>query len=73
MVGVASDEEILDDEAPLMEDEITKVDKLAAKIAKALKNPENKSPEDQNNIKQARKAMNKGDIKAAEKIVKPYN
>jgi hypothetical protein len=46
---------------------------LAAKIAKALKNPENKSPEDQNNIKQARKAMNKGDIKAAEKIVKPYN
>jgi hypothetical protein len=46
---------------------------LAAKIAKALKNPENKSAEDQNNIKQARKAMNKGDIKAAEKIVKPYN
>jgi len=46
---------------------------LAAKIAKALKNPENKSAEDQNNIKQARKAMNKGDIKSAEKIVKPYN
>ena len=55
------------------EDEVTKTDKLAAKIAKALKNPENKSTEDQNNIKQARKAMNKGDIKAAEKIVKPYN
>jgi NACalpha-BTF3-like transcription factor len=72
MVGVASDEEILDD-APMMEGEITKVDNLAAKIAKALKNPENKSAEDQNNIKQARKAMNKGDIKAAEKIVKPYN
>ena len=73
MVGVASDEEVLDNEAPLMEDEVTKTDKLAAKIAKALKNPENKSAEDQNNIKQARKAMNKGDIKAAEKIVKPYN
>jgi len=73
MVGVASDEEILDDEAPMMEGEVTKTDKLAAKITKALKNPENKSAEDQNNIKQARKAMNKGDIKAAEKIVKPYN
>jgi len=72
MAGVASDEEMLN-EAPMMEDEVTKVDKLAAKIAKALKNPENKSAEDQNNIKQARKAMNKGDIKAAEKIVKPYN
>jgi hypothetical protein len=72
MVGVASDEEMLDD-APMMEGEVTKVDKLAAKIAKALKNPENKSAEDQNNIKQARKAMNKGDIEAAEKIVKPYN
>jgi len=59
--------------SPMMEGEVTKVDKLAAKIAKALKNPENKSPEDQNNIKQARKAMNKGDIKTAEKIVKPYN
>jgi hypothetical protein len=125
MVGVASDEEILDDEAPMMEDKgdkhvvmkgnkfytgtefvddikdamkynldsatmVAKREKgmvytpkkmnensaeetLAAKIAKALKNPENKSAEDQNNIKQARKAMNKGDIKAAEKIVKPYN
>ena len=72
MVGVASDEEVIDD-APMMEGEVTKVDKLAAKIAKALKNPENKSAEDQNNIKQARKAMNKGDIEAAEKIVKPYN
>jgi hypothetical protein len=125
MVGVASDEEILDDEAPMMEDKgdkhvvmkgnkfytgtefvddikdamkynldsatmVAKREKgmvytpkkmnensaeetLAAKIAKALKNPENKSAEDQNNIKQARKAMNKGDIKSAEKIVKPYN
>jgi len=72
MVGVASDEEILDD-APMMEGEITKVDKLAAKIAKALKDPKNKSAEDQNNIKQARKAMNDDKIETAEKIIKPYN
>jgi hypothetical protein len=74
MVGVASDEKILDDEAPMMnEDEVTKVDKLAAKIAKALKDPKNKSAEDQNNIKQARKAMNDDKIETAEKILKPYN
>jgi len=74
MVGVASDEKILDDEAPMMnEDEVTKVDKLAAKIAKALKDPKNKSAEDQNNIKQARKAMNDDKIETAEKIIKPYN
>jgi hypothetical protein len=72
MVGVASDEEILDD-APMMEGEVTKVDKLAAKIAKALKDPKNKSAEDQNNIKQARKAMNDDKIETAEKILKPYN
>jgi hypothetical protein len=72
MVGVASDEEMLDD-APMMEGEVTKVDKLAAKIAKALKSKENQDAPDQNNLKQARKAMNKGDIKAAEKILKPYN
>jgi hypothetical protein len=72
MVGVASDEEILDD-APMMEGEVTKVDKLAAKIAKALKDPKNKSAEDQNNIKQARKAMNDDKIETAEKIIKPYN
>ena len=71
MVGVASDEEILDD-APMMEGEVTKVDKLAAKIAKALKDPKYKSSEDQNNIKQARKAMNDDKIEAAEKIIKPY-
>jgi hypothetical protein len=56
-----------------MEGEVTKVDKLAAKIAKALKDPKNKSAEDQNNIKQARKAMNDDKIKTAEKIIKPYN
>jgi len=73
IVGVASDEKILDDDAPMMEGEVTKVDKLAAKIAKALKDPKNKSAEDQNNIKQARKAMNDDKIETAEKILKPYN
>ena len=57
----------------LNEDEVTKVDKLAAKIAKALKDPKNKSAENQNNIKQARKAMNDDKIETAEKMVKPYN
>jgi hypothetical protein len=60
-------------EPPMMEGEVTKVDKLAAKIAKALKDPKNKSAEDQNNIKQARKAMNDDKIETAEKIIKPYN
>ena len=59
-------------EAPMMEGEVGEVDKLAAKIAKALKDKANQSPEDQNNIKQARKAMNDNFIKAAEKIIKPY-
>ena len=116
MVGVASDEEILDNEieegihdkditsAPhtnvkgtmgdydpkkraanlaklknfgpkgkeIKEEEVGEVDKLAAKIAKALKDPKYKSSEDQENIKQARKAMNDDEIKAAEKIIKPY-
>ena len=114
MVGVASDEEILDNEieegihdkditsAPhtnvkgtmgdydpkkraanlaklknfgpkgkeIKEEEVGEVDKLAAKIAKALKS--NTSDEDQNNIKQARKAMNDGNIEAAKKILQPY-
>jgi hypothetical protein len=73
MVGVASAEDMIDNEEPLMEDEVTKVDKLAAKIAKALKDKANKDASDQNNLKQARTALNKGDIKAAEKMVKPYN
>lgn len=59
-------------EPPMMEGEVTKVDKLAAKIAKALKDPKNKSAEDQNNIKQARKAMNDDKIDTAEKIIQPY-
>ena len=48
------------------------IDILASKIAKALKNPENQNEDDQNNINQARKALNLGDIEVAEKIIKPY-
>ena len=59
-------------EPPMMEGEVGKIDKLAGKIAKALKDPKNQDAEDQNNIKQARKAMNDNFIKAAEKIIKPY-
>jgi hypothetical protein len=58
------------DSSMMNEDEVTKVDKLAAAIQKALN--KNKSAEDQNNIKQARKAMNDGNIEAAKKIAKPY-
>ena len=65
-LGVATTEE------PMMEGEVEEVDKLAAKIAKALKDKANQSPEDQNNIKQARKAMNDDKIDAAKKIIKPY-
>ena len=56
----------------LNEEEPNETDMLAAKIAKALKDPKYKSSEDQNNIKQARKAMNDDKIEAAEKIIKPY-
>jgi len=59
-------------EPPMMEGEVTKVDKLAGKITKALKDPKNKAADDQNNIKQARKAMNNDKIETAEKIIKPY-
>ena len=48
------------------------IDILASKIAKALKNPENQNEDDQNNIKQARKALNLGDVEVAKKIAKPY-
>ncbi len=65
-VGVSTTEE------PMMESEVEEVDKLAAKIAKALKDKANQSPEDQNNIKQARKAMNDDKIDVAKKIIKPY-
>jgi len=45
---------------------------LAGKIAKALKNMANKDASDQSNLKQARTALNKGNIEAAKKIAKPY-
>jgi len=49
-----------------------RLDNLAAKITKALRNFKYQDDESQNNIKQARKAMNNNNINAAEKIIKPY-
>ena len=59
-------------EAPMMEAEIGKDEILASKIMKALKDMANKDTSDQNNLKQARIALNKGNMSAAEKIAKPY-
>jgi hypothetical protein len=59
-------------EAPMMEAEIGKDEILAGKIMKALKAMVNKDASDQHNLKQARIALNKGNISAAEKIAKPY-
>ena len=59
-------------EAPMMEGEISAEEKLAGKIAKALKNKDNKDASDQSNLKQARTALNKGNLEAAKKIAKPY-
>lgn len=59
-------------EPPMMEGEISDEEKLAGKIAKALKSADNKDASDQNNLKQARTALNKGNIEAAKKIAKPY-
>jgi hypothetical protein len=59
-------------EAPMMEAEIGKDEILAGKIMKALKAMINKDASDQHNLKQARIALNKGNIDAAEKIAKPY-
>jgi len=59
-------------EAPMMEAEIGKDEILAGKIMKALKDMANKDASDQNNLKQARIALNKGNTDAAEKIAKPY-
>jgi hypothetical protein len=70
MVGVASDEEILDNEP--MTENIGKDEILAGKIAKALKDIANKDAPDQHNLKQARIALNKGNMDAAKKIAKPY-
>jgi len=57
---------------PMMEAEISAEETLAVKIAKALKAEVNKEASDQSNLKQARKAMNDGNIKAAKKIAEPY-
>ena len=57
------------------EDEVTKTDELAAKIAKALKGLKLKDASydsDKDNLMKARKALNKGEVDAAEKIAKPY-
>jgi hypothetical protein len=62
----------LTDETPMMEAEIGKDEILAGKIMKALKDMANKDASDQNNLKQARIALNKGNMDAAEKIAKPY-
>ena len=59
-------------EAPMMEAEIGKDEILAGKIMKALKAMANKDASDQHNLKQARIALNKGNMSAAEKIAKPY-
>jgi len=59
-------------EPPMMEGEISAEEKLAGKIAKALKDKDNKDASDQSNLKQARTALNKGNIEAAKKIAKPY-
>ena len=75
MVGVATGEDIIPNtpSEPLedeIEEEISAEERLAAAIQKALN--KNKSADDQNNIKQARKAMNDGNIEAAKKILQPY-
>jgi hypothetical protein len=57
---------------PMMEAEISAEETLAAKIAKALKAEINKDASDQSNLKQARTALNKGNMDAAKKIAKPY-
>jgi hypothetical protein len=59
-------------EAPMMEAEISAEETLAAKIAKALKAKANKDTSDQSNLKQARTALNKGNLDAAKKIADPY-
>ncbi len=37
-----------------------------------MKNKDNKDASDQSNLKQARTALNKGNLEAAKKIAKPY-
>jgi hypothetical protein len=73
-VDAATGEEphIGEPEAPMMEAEIGKDEILAGKIMKALKDMANKDASDQHNLKQARIALNKGNMDAAKKIAKPY-
>jgi hypothetical protein len=59
-------------ESHMMEGEISAEEKLAGKIMKALKDMANKDASDQHNLKQARTALNKGNIEAAKKIADPY-
>jgi hypothetical protein len=59
-------------EAPMMEAEISAEEKLAGKIMKALKDMANKDASDQHNLKQARIALNKGNLDVAKKIANPY-
>lgn len=59
-------------EPPMMEGEISAEETLAGKIAKALKDKANKDTSDQHNLKQARIALNKGNLDAAKKIADPY-
>ena len=56
----------------IKEDNISKDEILAGKIMKALKDMANKDASDQHNLKQARIALNKGNMDAAKKIAKPY-
>ena len=58
--------------AEIKEDNIGKDEILAGKIMKALKDIANKDASDQHNLKQARIALNKGNMDAAKKIAKPY-
>ena len=75
MMDVADDAGTFDNvgvEEPMMEEKTSAEETLAGKIAKALKDKANKDTSDQSNLKQARTALNKGNIDAAKKIADPY-
>jgi hypothetical protein len=67
-----SDVDVIKSSKKLSENEISAEETLAGKIAKALKDKANKDASDQSNLKQARTALNKGNIDAAKKIADPY-
>jgi hypothetical protein len=69
-ISDVSPEMEIDDES--MMENIGKDEILAGKIAKALKDMVNKDASSQHNLKQARIALNKGNMDAAKKIAKPY-